>query len=339
MGGLKKYMPITFWTFLISTLAIAGIPPFAGFFSKDEILWKAFSSPYGSPVLWAIGSITAGLTAFYMFRQVFLVFGGEYRGGHGHGDHGHGDHGHGGHGHGGHEPHESPFVITLPLMILAAGAVVVGFLNVPGALGGHHIFDNWLAPVFAMGQQAAGAAGHAAHGAAHGAVGALVSDAKHLALHVEHDPFEYILMGVSVLVAASGILLAWLVYGKKAIAPERFSDVLAGVPYKIIYNKYYVDEIYQATIVRGTLAISRLLAGFDRIFIDGAVNGSAWIVRVVATVEGAFDRYVVDGAVNLVGAVSLWFGNRARALQTGHIYSYLYAIVIGVVVVMFVRLI
>src|SRR5262245_65313226 len=120
MGGLRKYMPVTFFTFFVSTLAIAGIPPFAGFFSKDEILWKAFSSPLGSPALWLVGSLTAGITAFYMFRQVFMVFDGEYRGGHA--DHGHG-HGHGddahGHGHGAHLPHESPRIITVPLLLLA----------------------------------------------------------------------------------------------------------------------------------------------------------------------------------------------------------------------------
>ncbi len=345
MGGLRKYMPITYWTFLLSTLAIAGIPPFAGFFSKDEILWKAWSSPHGSGLIWLFGSIAAGFTAFYMFRQVFLTFFGEYRGpGHaGEEDHGHG---HGDdHGHGSHEPHESSFVMTLPLIVLATGAVLTGFLNVPGALGGHHIFDNWLAPVMGGGEHAAAVAhgaGHAAaaaHGAGHGVGSALVADAEHVAHNVAHDPFEYILMGTSVLIALGGILLAWLIYIKKAIAPERFSDVLAGVPYNLVYNKYYVDEVYESTFVRGTLALSSLLANFDRIVIDGIVNGAASVTRLVSTVEAAFDKYVVDGLVNAIGAVSLWTGNRVRAMQTGHIYSYLYVIVIGVAVVLFVQLI
>ncbi len=335
MGGLKKYMPITFWTFLISTLALSGIPPFAGFFSKDEILWKAWSSPHGSGLIWLFGSLAAGLTAFYMFRQVFLTFYGEYRGpGHaGEEDHGHDD-GHGAQGH--HEPHESSLVMTIPLMVLAAGALLTGFLNVPGALGGHHIFDNWLAPVMTAGGH--GAAAAAASGA-HGVVAELAADVEHVVHSVEHDPFEYILMGVSVLVAFAGIGLAWLIYMKKAIAPERFSEILAGVPYNLVYNKYYVDELYDATIIRGTLALSSLLSNFDRIIIDGVVNGVGFVTKSIAAVEGAFDTYVVDGAVNAVGSVTAWVGNRVRTIQTGHIYSYLYVIVIGVAVVLFVQLI
>ncbi len=331
MGGLKKYMPITFWTFMISTLAIAGMPPFAGFFSKDEILWKAWSSPYGAGWIWALGSLTAGITAFYMFRQVFMVFFGEYRGGHG--GHGHDD-AHGGHGHGAHHPHESPLTMTGPLMVLALGAVLVGFLNVPGALGGNHAFETWLAPVL---DPAHAAPAHDAH-AAHGAVAKLEHAAEDTLHHVEHDPFEYILMAFSVLIAGGGIFLAWLVYLRKSIDPARFSEAWAGVPYRTVLNKYYVDEIYEATVVRGTLGLSRFLSTFDRVIVDGLVNGVATVTRWVAQAEGAFDRYVVDGFVNLVGSVTMWFGSRAREVQTGHIYSYLYAIVIGVVVIMFARL-
>ncbi len=339
MGGLRRFMPLTFWTFLISTLAIAGMPPFAGFFSKDEILWRAYSSPLGSPVIWAIGTATAGVTAFYMFRQVFMVFFGELRSGHGHADDGHGAHGGGhddahghGHGHGGHQPHESPALMTLPLLVLAAGAALVGFLNVPVALGGHDAFANWLAPVL-------GGHGlpHAAAGG-HGAVQAVVHDVEHAAEHLAHDPMEYILMSFSVLVALGGIVLAWLTYVRKAIDPATFSEAWGGAPYRLLLHKYWVDEFYEATVVRGTLVLSRLLAAFDRVVVDGLVNGAGWLARVIASLDGAFDRVVVDGLVNLIGALSLWLGNRVRRLQTGHIYSYLYAIVIGVVVIMFVRL-
>ena len=343
MGGLKKYMPLTYLTFLVSTLALSGIPPFAGFFSKDEILWKAWSSPHGSPIFWALGSIAAGFTAFYMFRQVFMVFFGEYRGGH-HQEHEeideHGeDHEHGHHGV--HEPHESALWMTVPLLILGAGALLTGFLNVPGALGGSHVFSTWLAPVLDAGGGHGAHAAAAAHGGGHGVAavaGELAHDVAEVAHHVAHDPFEYILMGLSVLVAFFGIFLAWLMYQKKSIAPERFSEILAGVPHKVLFNKYYVDEIYEATVIRGTVAIAGILAAFDRVVVDGIVNGAAWVVRQASVIEGAFDKYIVDGAVNGVGAVSLWIGERVRAVQTGHIYSYLYAIVIGVVVVMFVRL-
>lgn len=328
MGGLRKHMPITFVTFLISTLALSGIPPFAGFFSKDEILWKAFSSPQGSPVFWAIGSVAAAFTAFYMFRQVFLVFFGEYRGGHA----SHGEHDGHGHGHGGHTPHESPALITVPLILLGAGALLTGFLNVPGAIDifgvPPHLFNDWLAPV--MAPETLGQAAHSVSGG--------LAQAKEVVHPIEHDPMEYLLMGLSVALALGGILLAWLVYLKGAISADRFSEALGGVPYRIVLNKYYVDEIYEATVVRGTVVLARGLALFDRVVVDGVVNGVATIVRGVAVVEGAFDRVVVDGLVNLVGAVSLWLGNRARRLQTGHVYSYLYAIVAGVVVVLFARL-
>ncbi len=335
MGGLRKYMPITFWTFLISTLAIAGMPPFAGFFSKDEILWKAFTSPLGSPWLWALGTLTAGLTAFYMFRQVFMVFFGDFRGAHGgHHDDAHGSHGAHATAHAVHHPHESPGIMTGPLVVLALGAVLVGFLNVPGGLGGSHRFETWLAPVLEPGHAAAPA--HAA--AAHGPIAELEHATEETLHHAEHDPLEYLLMVVSVLVAAGGILLAWLVYVKKAVSPERFTEAWAGVPYKLVFNKYYVDEIYEATFVRGTLVLSRILSAFDRVVIDGVVNGTAALTRLLSALEGAFDRYVVDGLVNFVGSVTLWFGSRARRIQTGHIYSYLYAIVIGVVVIMFARL-
>src|SRR5690606_19927247 len=151
----RKYMPITFLTFFVSTLAIAGMPPFAGFFSKDEILWKAFTSPYGAGWIWALGTLTAGLTAFYMFRQVFMVFFGEFRGAHGgHHDDAHGSHGAHGTAHAVHHPHESPGIMTFPLIVLALGAVLVGFLNVPGGLGGSHRFETWLAPVLEPGHAA-----------------------------------------------------------------------------------------------------------------------------------------------------------------------------------------
>ena len=330
MGGLRKYMPITFATFLISTLAIAGMPPFAGFFSKDEILWKAFTSPLGHWWIWLLGTMTAGLTAFYMFRQVFMVFYGEYRGaGAGHGDH-HGDAKHG-HGHGSHKPHESPGLMTMPLVVLAAGAVLVGFLNVPGGLGGSHRFETFLAPVLEPAHEAP------AH-EPHGLVPKLEHAAEETLAHAEHDPLEYLLMVISVLVAGGGILLAWLMYVRGSIAPDFFSEAWAGVPYRTVFNKYWVDEIYEAVVVNGTLGLSKMLATFDRVVVDGIVNGVATLTRLVAQAEGAFDKYVVDGIVNGVGSVTMWIGARARAVQTGHIYSYLYAIVIGFVVIMFARL-
>src|SRR6185436_5054080 len=186
--------------------AIAGIPPLAGFFSKDEILWQAFSSPYGGRGLWAVGLLVAFLTAFYMFRQVFMVFYGECRADH----------------ETQHHIHESPSTMTLPLWILAGGSVVAGWLWVP------HLFlpfEHWLEPV--MG-----------HPAGHGEVGT-----------------ELTLMLVSVVVAALGIGLAYVMYYRGAFSPDTFANAAGGLPYRLIYNKYYVDEIYELIFVRGGLAL------------------------------------------------------------------------------------
>ena len=145
MGGLRKYMPKTFWCMTIATFTIAGFPPLAAFFSKDEILWATWAS--GNHVLWLIGVIAAGMTSFYMFRLWFMTFFGEYRGApaedahHGHDSHD----AHGGHG----TPHESPMVMIIPLMILALLSFVGGWVGVPAALGGSDHFDHFLDPVFA----------------------------------------------------------------------------------------------------------------------------------------------------------------------------------------------
>jgi NADH-quinone oxidoreductase subunit L len=298
MGGLKKWMPRTYYTFLISTLAIAGIPPLSGFFSKDEILWKAFSSEHGSPALWLVGFLAAGMTAFYMFRQVFMTFHGENRS----------------------EPHvrdhlhESPPVMVYPLIVLALLAVVGGFVGVPAVLGGANHFEHFLAPVFHAG--AHGAAHHEAHG----------------------SPIEYVLMAASVAVAVVGILLARAMYLTRSVSAETFSEAAGGTPYQIIYNKYYVDELYEAVFVNGTLLLARLSAAIDRYVIDVIVDGSAAAMRVFSWANGLFDDYVIDGLVNRIADGTMGLGDQFRRLQTGSINGYLYAVVGGVVVVMLLRM-
>ncbi len=285
MGGLRKHLPATSTTFIVATLAIAGIPPLAGFFSKDEILWQAFSSPYGSTALWAVGLAVAGLTAFYMFRQVFMVFFGECRADH----------------ETQHHLHESPPVMTLPLWILMGGSVVAGLLWVP------HLFlpfEHWLEPVVAQ------------HAAAHAeAAGAGA---------------ELGLMLLSVVVALSGIGLAYLIYYRRSLRPETFSEAVGGVPYEMVLDKYYVDELYDLVFVRGGVLLCRMAAWFDLHVIDGVVNLSAAIVRGWSWLSGLFDLYVVDGLVNLVADVTQFVGRRVRNVQTGAITAYLYVIVIGV---------
>jgi NADH-quinone oxidoreductase subunit L len=306
MGGLKKWMPLTYWTFLLSTLAISGIPPMSGFFSKDEILWKAFSSDLGSPLLWLMGFAAAGLTAFYMFRQVFMTFHGEFRGAHDAPGHGHG----GEHDH----PHESPAAMTYPLIFLAGLALLASALGVPASLGGANRFEQWLEPVFAHGHAAP-----AAHGEG-------------------HDMMEYVLMLASVGVALTGILIARAMYLTKTLSPDILVQAFRGKLYRAVYNKYYVDEIYEAVFVNGLLWLTRLSAAFDTYIVDGIVNAAGTLTRLVSWLNGLFDNYVVDGLVNAVALLTMGIGGRFRRLQTGSINGYLYAIVAGVLVVMVVRL-
>jgi NADH-quinone oxidoreductase subunit L len=242
MGGLRSFIPWTFLTMGIATLAIAGIPPFAGFWSKDEILWQAYQTSW---VYWLIGAITAFLTSFYMFRLLFMTFFGDYRGahidehGHAHAAHGHDEHGHG-------APHESPTVMLVPLMILALLSIVGGLVGVGNR------FENFLAPVFGSGQVAEAAGEAASHGT------------------------ELLLMGVSVAIAILGFLLAYVLYISKPYLPQKIADLLNGF-YKAVLNKYYVDEFYAKLFVKPLVdgSTSILWQGVDRKVIDDSVNNAA----------------------------------------------------------------
>jgi NADH-quinone oxidoreductase subunit L len=293
MGGLRKHLPATSTTFIVATLAIAGVPPLSGFFSKDEIFWQAFSSPHGSPLLHFGGLVVAGLTAFYMFRQVFMVFFGECRADE----------------HTKHHLHESPPSMTIPLWILMGGAVVMGLLWIPNVFTP---FEHWLAPVMGAHPDvsAAAAAAHEAH--------------HSIAL-------ELGLMAVSVAVAGLGMLLAYLMYYRQTIKPETFSEFAGGAPYRAVLNKYWIDELYELVFVRG-LAIggARVLAWFDAHVIDGVVNGAATVGRGVGWLIGRFDQGVVDGAVNGVADGAWVAGRSMRRLQSGAITAYLYVIAVGV---------
>jgi NADH-quinone oxidoreductase subunit L len=283
MGGLRKYIPITFFTMFIATLAIAGIPGLSGFFSKDEILWQSFSSGHGSPVLWAIAAAAAGITAFYMFRLVFLTFFGESR----------------------MDPevekhvHESPWTMTLPLSILAVLSVIGGWVGIPAVLGGSNRFEHWLAPVFhpAAAETAHGAAAAGAHGAAAGA--------HHSAA------LEIGLMALSVGIALCGIGLAYFLYRVRTGKPEEIARNWPTL-YDVVFHKYYIDEFYEWAVVKRVVNGSVWLwEMFDAAFIDGIVNGVADLVRAAGDrvrrlqggVVGGYAFSLLAGAVLLVGYV------------------------------------
>jgi len=253
MGGLAPKVKRTFLTMMVATVAIAGIPPLAGFFSKDQILGAAFGA--GHPVLFAIGLFTAGMTAFYMFRLARMTFYGEFRGTPEAAKH----------------VHESPATMTVPLIVLAAGSILVGFLGIPEALGGSNRFVSFLAPALAP-----------AH--------------PH---HVSHAT-EYVLMALSVAVAAAGILLAWRWYGLKGATPEVPSVAAqafyekSGALGRLVANKWFVDEGIEAAVLNPFRKIGTFLwRGFDALVIDGVVNASAFLVELT----GDLVRFFTTGNV------------------------------------------
>ena len=272
MGGLRKYMPITFGTFLMGYFAIIGVPGFSGFISKDEILWLTFSTrafdtlPLGDvmpKVLWLIAVVTALMTAFYMSRLMFMTFFGEYRGGHqddhGHSHDAHADHGHG-HGHA-HTPHESPLVLTLPLMVLAALSVFGGLLNWPALLGGGATMEHFFEPVFEFSEK--------------------------LVRFDEGGAIEFVLMGLTTAGVVASVVAAWTMYVTK---PELPAKLAAKVPlfYVGSLNKWFVDEIYEALLLTPIVTFSRqvLWAVVDAQVIDGAVNGAGKVAVLAGTLHG-----------------------------------------------------
>lgn len=268
MGGLKDKLPKTFWTMMVATLAIAGIPPLAGFVSKDEILWMSYSSPYGSPVFWIVGVITAGLTAFYMFRLVYMTFYGKPRYDKHTAEH----------------LHESPASMTTPLIVLGILSVVGGLIGWPAVLGGGAWLEHFMHPVFAKAQE----------------IGI-----QHAGEH-SHST-EYLLIALSIALVAVAILTARRLYLNRSEHSDSMEKSLGGI-HTLIYNKYYVDELYDKVFITPTVNISVLLwKKFDVLIIDGFVNGSAWLVG------------------QLSGAV--------RKLQTGMIRSYAFVFLTGVIFV------
>ncbi len=338
MGGLAKHMPLTRWSYLVACIAIAGFPIANGFYSKDEILWKAFTSHhlalFGAPVPWlgpaiyVLGIVTATGTAFYMYRSYYMTFSGTYRGGaHGH-EHNEDPHSataapqsalsssihasdgavHAAHGeHGGHGavPHESPWTVTAVLVALAAGSVLTLFLGLPMLWSGHApVFERWLEPVLAEVHFA-----EAGHGT------------------------EWLFQALGVTAAAVGWLSARALYrDARSQAPARLKARFARA-WTVVYNKYYVDELYALAVVRPTTTVARLFSWFDAHFIDGLVNLAGTLGRFAAAISDVIDRYGVDYAVNGVASLTRGAGRSLRRVQTGHIQTYLYGALGGALVV------
>jgi NADH-quinone oxidoreductase subunit L len=290
MGGLSKKIPVTYWTMLIAALAIAGIFPFAGFISKDLILGKAYEK---DALLWAIGYFTAGMTAFYMFRLIFMTFHGTSRV----------------------DPeaelhvHESPKSMLIPLVILAVLSIVGGWLSWPEIFGGNSHFIHFLSTVVAVPHEAR-MQPIKGPGSQHG---------------------ELFLMALSEGLVVLGILFAWFLYVKRSDLPEKIARGFGGF-YRLVYNKYYVDQLYDALFVNRAKDLGLALGAFDRNVIDGlGVNGAGWLTRFVSKLSMWWDTWIVDGSVRL-GARIVWiFSYPVRLIQDGLVQSYMLLIVVGLI--------
>jgi NADH-quinone oxidoreductase subunit L len=293
MGALWGKIPTTAKTFVVASVAIAGIPPLAGFFSKDAILGHAFEY---SPILWLLGFVTAGMTAFYMFRLVNMTFFGESRVDH----------------EVEHHIHESPSSMTVPLMILAGLSIVGGWVGWPESLGGSDRFSKFLEPVMAKHAEEGGeaAAAHAASGAS----------------------MEYLLMLLSVAIAAGGIWLAYNWYIKHPEVPDK---IAAWSPflYRLVYNKYYVDQLYDAMFVNRMKDLALTLGAFDVNIVNGlGVDGSGWVTRITSSISGIWDSWIVDGLVNLAARIVWLFSWPVRMLQTGRVARYALFMLFGLLI-------
>src|ERR1700677_782502 len=290
MGALSKKIPVTYWTMLIAALAIAGIFPFAGFISKDLILGKAYEK---DALLWAIGYFTAVMTAFYMFRLIFMTFHGTSRVDH----------------EVEHHIHESPKSMLVPLVILAALSFVGGWISWPEIFGGNSHCIHFLSSVVAVPHEAR------------------IEPAK--GPGSEHG--EIFLMILSEGLVILGILFAWFLYVKRADLPQKIARSFGGF-YRLVYNKYYVDQLYDALFVNRAKDLGLALGAFDRQVIDGlGVNGAGWLTRAISKLSIWWDTWIVDGSVRL-GARFVWiFSYPVRLIQDGLVQSYMLLIVIGLI--------
>jgi NADH-quinone oxidoreductase subunit L len=333
MGGLRKKLPLTYITFLIATLALSGIPLTSGFLSKDGVLQGtfAYASLTGRWIFPVVGFLVAMLTAFYMFRLVILTFHGEPK------NKEKFDH-----------AHESPFVMAMPLVVLSALSIFFWYTPNPINPEAGWFLGKWIkAPTIVVPQDARysfmktdvvpenksvtdKAAAPEVKGTETEGKEIVYSEAYTEAMHQAHIPA----MLLSLCVAGLGILFAFLFYFWKKISADKLAEDAAPL-YKLSLNKWYFDEIYNATFVAFTMWLSRALAWFDNTIVDGIVNGTAYVTKLSSTFSGKFDTYVVDGLVNFTAYFSGFIGLILRRFQTGRVQTYLVLVVFSLVIILF----
>jgi NADH-quinone oxidoreductase subunit L len=313
MGDLSHRIPTTHRTMFIATLAIAGIFPFAGFFSKDAILWETWSREGGAyRFLWYVGYATALMTAFYMFRLMYLTFHGRPRMSH----------------ESEHHIHESPVSMTAPLVVLALCAIVAGWLGWPHSLGGSDRFTTFLEPVFAPEARVLQEEGRTSQ---------LVAGVQ----EEKNTSTEWLLMALSLGAAGLGWGMAWRSYRH---ADKGYSEPIALIAppvYNTLLNKYYVDEGYDyiftgrrklGTARLGVLGLGEASAWFDTHVVDGAVNAAGWITRLTATLSGWWDRWIIDGiGVNGPAILARMLSYPARLFEWGLVQWYALVMTAGLV--------
>ena len=329
MGGLKKKMPITYVTFLIGTLAISGVPLTSGFLSKDGLLagtW-AFGNLTGHYLIPIIGFTVALMTAFYMFRLVLMTFHGKPRNQHKF------DH-----------AHESPKLMTIPLIILASLSIFIFYTPNPAAPADGW-FYNWIkTPQTIVPEEArfefmkseSYQIKHTENQNPHGGSGSENAVITHSEMyeHAMHN-VHYPAMILSIILAVLGILFAFLMYEWKKIDPDKLAEKLRPL-YNLSYNKWYIDEIYSFLFIERLLDLSRFISWFDATIVDGIVNYSATLTRGIANITGWFDTYIVDGLVNFTAFISGFVGLSLRKIQTGKVQTYIVYVVFSVIIILLI---
>ena len=347
MGGLRKKMPITYYTFLVATLAISGIPLTSGFLSKDSLLagTLAFGKLTGHWLLPAIGFLVAALTAFYMFRLVILTFHGKPKNQHKF------DH-----------AHESPFVMAAPLVVLATLSIFFFYTPNPLSAGDGWFISDWVktphtvVPASASfdfmidnstahSTEAINNDSHSATNSSEAVTNESHSSEVQTSSHGEITHSElytetmhwahYPAMFASLIVAGLGILLAFVFYQWRKFDADKLAESIKPI-YKFSLNKWYLDELYNTTVISGTLVLARFLSLFDGKVVDGAVNGAGHSTKFISRLGGWFDTFVVDGFVNFTAFVSGFIGLSFRRLQTGKVQTYLVLVIFSVIIILLV---